>query len=121
MSKCSGAGTSSLTIAQASCHLLHCPARILGPILKQNAGGVADARFLIFLATTNNLWQSIHHGKQRQRQARSKETEENHTQTPSGTPRCEPDPNARHQKGRRIDSQTINWATCRSWWLPFFL
>jgi hypothetical protein len=59
-------------------------------------------RPLIFLAMPTNLWQSIHHGKQRQRQARSKETKEDHAKTPPGTPGRRPYPHPRHQKSRRI-------------------
>src|ERR1700751_3839992 len=74
------------------------------PSSRRGTGGAAHPATLIFLATATNLWQSIHHGKQRQRQARSKKAKENHTKTPSGSPRRQPDPARRHQKSRRIDS-----------------
>ena len=65
-------------------------------------GGAAEPAALISLARPINLWQAIHHGKQRQRQARSKETKEDHTQTPPGTPRRRPNPHPHHQKSRRV-------------------
>jgi len=65
-------------------------------------GNAAPTTTLISLATQTNLWQSINHGKQRQRQARSKETKENHTKTTTGAPRRESDSDPRHQKSRRI-------------------
>jgi hypothetical protein len=81
-----GAGSTSLTTADASCHLPWPIAQAFGAVLNPCAGDAADTVALISLATPTNLWQSIHHGKQRQRQARSKETEENHSKTPPGTP-----------------------------------
>jgi hypothetical protein len=102
MNKCSGAGSTSLTTADASCHLRWPIAQAFGAILNPCAGGAADTVALISLATPTNLWQSIHHGKQRQRQARSKETKENHTKTPPGTSRRRPNPHPHHQKNRRI-------------------
>src|SRR5260370_23076786 len=73
-----------------------------------------DPTILISLARQTNLWQSIHHGKQRQRQARSKETKEDHSKTTPGSPRRQPDPGPRHQKSRRIAPRKISLIHSRS-------
>ena len=107
MNKCSGAGPFSLTTGAASCHPLECVCYISSAAHDYGAGGATPLPFLIFLATPANLWQSIHHGKQRQRQARSKETKENHTKTPAGASRCQPDPDARYQKSGRVTFRKV--------------